>query len=57
MIPRKKLSRYVPETVEEIIEDALKVIDAGARIIHIHARDEAGNPTPEVRYYDEIIRE
>lgn len=56
MIPRKSMTRFVPETVEEIIEDAIKAYDAGARIVHIHARDEDGMPTPEVRYYDEIIR-
>jgi 3-keto-5-aminohexanoate cleavage enzyme len=56
MVPRKSISQFVPETVDEIVEDAIQVYDSGARIIHIHARDKQGEPTPEVRYYDKIIR-
>ena len=44
------MSQYLPITPDEIVEDALKAADAGAAIIHLHARDpENGKPdqTPE----------
>jgi 3-keto-5-aminohexanoate cleavage enzyme len=55
MIPTKRSTKYVPISPEEIIEDAVKVYDAGASIVHIHARDENGEPTPKAKYYEEII--
>lgn len=55
MIPSKINTPYVPISVDEIIEDAIKVYDAGARIVHIHARDENGLPTPDAKYYEKII--
>jgi uncharacterized protein (DUF849 family)/N-acetylglutamate synthase-like GNAT family acetyltransferase len=56
MIPTKKSTKYVPISTDEIIEDAVKVYDAGARIVHIHARDEQGVPTSSVKYYEKIIK-
>ena len=44
------MSPYLPVTPEEIIDDALKAAEAGASILHLHARDpENGKPdqTPE----------
>ncbi len=44
------MSEYLPITPDEIVEDALKAAEAGAAIIHLHARDpENGRPdqTPE----------
>ncbi len=55
MLPSKTSTSYVPVSPEEIIEDALRVYDAGARVVHIHARDETGLPTPDARYYEQII--
>jgi uncharacterized protein (DUF849 family) len=55
MIPTKISTRYVPISVDEIIEDAIKVYDAGARIVHIHARDKDAKPTSNAKYYEEII--
>lgn len=55
MIPTKKVSPFVPTSVEEIIQDAITVYDAGATMVHIHARDENGKPTPDVYYYEKII--
>ena len=43
----------VPYTAEEFGDEAKKCYDAGAAIVHIHARDpERGNPTPDL----DIIR-
>jgi uncharacterized protein (DUF849 family)/N-acetylglutamate synthase-like GNAT family acetyltransferase len=55
MIPTKTSTRYVPVSVDEIVEDAVKVYDAGARIVHLHARDAEGQPAYEARYYEDMI--
>lgn len=65
-VPDKANNPNLPVSVEEIIKDAAAVIEAGARVLHIHARDERGTPTwkPEVfakifagirRHYPDII--
>lgn len=44
------MSRYLPVTAEEIADAAIGAVDAGAAIVHVHARDpETGAPdqTPE----------
>lgn len=56
MVPTKEHTPYVPLTVKEIIEDAIKCYEAGASVIHIHARDEEGKPTYEKEIYADIIR-
>lgn len=55
MVPTKRLTPYVPISVDEIVEDAIKVHDAGASIVHIHARDQDAIPVSDVRYYEDII--
>lgn len=56
MVPKKKDTPYVPLTVQEIIEDAERCCKAGASIVHIHARDENGEPTYKKEVFAEIIR-
>ena len=55
MIPTKEKTQYVPITPEEIIKDAINVCDAGAQIVHIHARDNDGKPTWKASIYEQII--
>ena len=55
MVPTKKDTPYIPITVDEIVEDAKGCIEAGASIVHIHARDENGEPTPDKDLFGEII--
>jgi uncharacterized protein (DUF849 family) len=55
MIPTKTMTPNVPVTPEEIISDAIRVFDAGARIVHLHARDENGHPTWKAEIYEKII--
>ena len=55
MVPTKFSNPHVPIHPDEIIEDAVKVFDAGARIVHLHARDENGDPTPDAKHYEKII--
>lgn len=48
-------SPYLPITPDEIAEEARRSVDAGASIIHIHARDpESTGPTPDLNIYQEI---
>ena len=52
-ITTKDNNPNVPYTAEEFGDEAKKCYDAGAAIVHIHARDpERGNPTPDL----DIIR-
>ncbi len=55
MIPTKNLTPFVPISVDEIIEDAIKVCDAGASIVHLHVRDQNGKPTYKTKYYEQVI--
>lgn len=45
MVPTKAMNPHVPVTPEEIITTALHCATLGASIVHIHPRDENGNPT------------
>jgi len=55
MVPTKHSNPHVPLHPDEIVADAVRVFDAGARIVHLHARDERGEPTPDARLYERII--
>jgi len=55
VIPTKRLTPYIPLSIDEIIEDAIKVYDAGASIVHLHARNKSGEPVSDARYYEDII--
>jgi uncharacterized protein (DUF849 family) len=56
MIPTRDKTPHVPLTVDEIIADAVRVYDAGARVIHMHARDDDGRPTWRAEVYEKMIR-
>lgn len=55
MVPSKRSTPFVPVSADEVIEDAIAVHDRGAHIVHLHARDEAGLPTPSAALYEAII--
>ena len=55
LTPTRKTTRFVPIAEEEIIADAIKVYDAGARIAHIHAFDSDGSPTWKALVYERIL--
>jgi uncharacterized protein (DUF849 family)/N-acetylglutamate synthase-like GNAT family acetyltransferase len=40
----KDIAPHVPLSANQIIEDALKVIELGASMVHIHVRDDTGQP-------------
>jgi 3-keto-5-aminohexanoate cleavage enzyme len=45
---------HLPTTPEEIAESARGAVEAGASIIHLHVRDEEGNPTQRVDVFAEV---
>jgi uncharacterized protein (DUF849 family) len=55
IVPTKSENPDVPITPQEIAEDTKKVCDLGASIVHIHARDNSGHPSPKKEVYAEII--
>lgn len=55
MVPTKEQTPHIPITVDEIIADATACYNAGASMIHVHARDEEGRPAYEKEIYAEII--
>lgn len=52
------MSPYLPQTPEQIINDAVGAYKAGASIVHIHARiPETGKPTSEISAMKDIVLE
>jgi len=56
MIPTKKMSNYVPITINEIVEDVHAAVEIGITMVHLHARDEkSGVPVWQKHTYEKII--
>lgn len=55
MVPTKADNPALPVTPDEIAEDAERCLEAGASIVHVHARDEDGSPTWRADIYAEIV--
>jgi uncharacterized protein (DUF849 family) len=50
------MSEFLPLTPKQIADDAVKAYQAGAAIVHIHARKpEDGEPTPSLPIFREIV--
>ena len=50
------MSPYLPVTPQQIIDEAVRCEQAGATIVHVHAREyEEGRPTTSVDIYREIL--
>ena len=54
-VPSKNRHMRVPLTPEEIIQDTCEVFEAGARMIHVHVRDDEGKPTYKYEYYERVL--
>lgn len=51
------MSPYLPITPAQIIEDAVKAAEAGAAVVHIHARNpNTGQPIADVEIFEEIAK-
>ena len=53
-LPTKEQNPHVPITPDEIVADALAVYQAGASIVHIHARDAQGKNCHDRGIFQEI---
>ena len=50
------MSPYLPVTPQEIIDDGIKAFEAGAAILHLHARDpENGRPTQDPEMFRKFL--
>jgi uncharacterized protein (DUF849 family) len=57
MVPTKGMTPHIPITVAEIVADAVACCDAGASMLHLHARGDDGLPTHRKEVYASIIQE
>jgi len=56
--PWPSMSDHLPLTPKQIADDAVKSCEAGAAIVHIHARNpETGEPTPDLKVFREILED
>ncbi len=53
-VTTKAQNPALPVTPDELAEDALKCYEAGAAVVHVHARDENGKETQGKEIYQEI---
>jgi uncharacterized protein (DUF849 family) len=53
----RKQCEYIPYTPVEIAEEAKRCADAGAAVVHIHAREDDGTPSFKVEKYRQIMDE
>ncbi len=56
MIPTKDQTPHVPITPSEIADDTYEAYRLGASVVHVHARDEDGQPTYRKDVYEEIFK-
>jgi uncharacterized protein (DUF849 family) len=55
MVPRRAGVPHVPVTPAQIVEDAVACVDAGAAILHVHARHADESPAWEREVHAELI--
>lgn len=54
--PTPDMSPYLPITPQQIADEAVRAYEAGAAIVHIHARDpETGRGTPDLKIFRQIL--
>jgi len=59
----KATTPYVPSTVDEVVKEVVASVEAGASVVHLHAKNPetgeaySGDPNPVLREYVERIRE
>jgi 3,5-dioxohexanoate:acetyl-CoA acetone transferase len=48
-------SPYLPLSADEVADAALEAIEAGSAIVHLHARQPDGRPTPDPDVFEKIV--
>lgn len=56
MVPRRADNAFVPLTPDEIAADAVRCVAAGARILHVHAREPNQEPSARPELFAEVMR-
>ena len=56
-VANRQQCSYIPYTPEEIGEEARRVYEAGASVVHIHAREDDGAPSLRVEVFKKIYEE
>lgn len=54
-VPTKEITPHVPITPREIAESAYNCYNAGASVVHLHARNRKGNPTSNPKVFEDIV--
>lgn len=54
-LPQKEHNRAVPITPEEQIESTHEAYDAGAALVHVHVRDNAGRPSSDPERFRRVL--
>ncbi len=52
----RKNQPYLPLSTDEISQSGIEAVRAGASMLHLHVRDQKGNPTCEVKVFKEVIQ-
>ncbi len=55
-VPTREMTPHVPLTPAEIAADVRRCAEAGASLVHIHARDAEGRPTLDTAVFKECVR-
>lgn len=55
MVPQKSDTPHVPISPDEIADDCARCYELGASILHLHAREEDGKPTPDRDIYRKVV--
>lgn len=49
-------SAAIPVTVDEIVKEGLRAVDAGASVLHVHVREEAtGRPVADLELFERVL--
>ncbi len=56
-VPTREMTPHVPLTPDEIAADVRRCTEAGASIVHVHARDAEGRPTLDPAVFRETARQ
>lgn len=48
-------SPYLPLSADEVAEAAIEAVEAGSAIVHLHARQPDGRPTPDPGVFEKIV--
>ncbi len=54
-VPTKENTPHVPITPDEVVEDSVQCWEAGASVVHIHARAEDGGQSHDPRYFEQCL--